>query len=193
MTNPVVKEYFYEKLMKMMGVSDVDAASVDSSDVSEKKAILKKMEKMLVSRYEFKLLILTFFIWTILIVITQSMGSKDWITVIVFGLIGLLILLFNRFYFSREISDFRRYRHHTHNLEDAYGVAINFKKRKINVERLSFILLGCMGAVVIVLQIAQLLPQWLVIFLLADFIFFSIFLYFRLKKNLNKLTTVKSH
>ena len=187
MTNPVVKEYFYEKLLKMMGVSDTEAAASDTSGVSSAKATLKRLEGLLIKHYEMKLLVMALLFWAVLIAINSVTGRDYWLVVIIYGFIAISIIFINRVKFFSEVSDFRRYRHHTSNLEDAYDAAINFKMRKINSERLSFILVSGIGILSAILLIFQLIPLWLAVFLIADTIFFCFFLYFRLKKNLEKL------
>lgn len=191
MANPVEKEYFYEKLIRMMGSSEHATSPLQDTEVSKQKQVVRKLEEKQIARYEWNLLILSVVLCFILALLTRFFGEDRWIPPLVFGVAAFLMILWYRFYFSEKLSAFRRSRYNTSDLLVAYQIAIDFKIRQINAERFGIIFLTALALMCCITIFYDALPNWLFLFLLVDILLVSCLIYYKLYKILEKIASNK--
>lgn len=189
MANPVEKEYFYEKLIRMMGSSEHAETSLPNTAVSKQKQLIRKLKGMLIAHYERKLVILSIVLCLILVLLTRLFGHGQWIPALVFGVVAFLVILWHRFYYFVKLSAYRRSKYNTSDLLEAYQTAIDFKIKKINAERFGIIFLVSLALMCFIAPFYSALSTRLFLLLLGVILLVSCLIYFRLNKILEKIAS----
>lgn len=190
MANPVEKEYFYEKLIRMMGSSGLVVTSLQDMEVSKQKQLIKKLDGMQIVHYEWKFILLSIVLCLILVFFPRLFGHGQWlICTLMFALAAFLVILWHRFYFSVKLSALRASRYHTSDLLEAYQTAIDFKIQKINAERFGIIFLISIALMCFISLFYDALSTPLFLLLLGAILLLSYLIYFRLYKISGKIAS----